>query len=159
EIAACGAFQLVDRRRLLPELFAGDEVETFSDLVEVREKIDRYLRDEEARRDVIERGRRRVLAEHTYERRMEELVATMVAEFPRVAERVRKRIEQRETVEAELERHPGLAELLAGLPDRRWFGMGNILGGIVTGEGNLSRAEKIFLMLQNVEILWEKIPE
>ncbi|WP_298438396.1 glycosyltransferase [Geobacter sp.] len=159
EIAACGAFQLVDRRRLLPELFAGDEVETFSDLAEVREKIDRYLRDEEARRDVSERGRRRVLAEHTYERRMVELVATMVAEFPGVAERVRKRIERRETVEAELERHPGLKELLDGVPDRRWFGMGNILGGIVTGEGSLSRAEKIFLMLQNVEILWEKIPE
>ncbi|WP_236685621.1 glycosyltransferase [Geobacter pickeringii] len=159
EIAACGAFQLVDRRRLLPELFEADEMETFSELAEVREKIDRSLRDEEGRRAVVERGRRRVLAEHTYERRMEELVATMVAEFPQVAERVRKRIERRETVETEQERHPGLAEILATVPDRRWFTMGNILGGIVTGEGNLSRAEKIFLMLQNVEILWEKIPE
>ncbi|WP_231934170.1 glycosyltransferase [Geobacter sp. DSM 9736] len=159
EIAACGAFQLVDRRSLLPELFEENEIEVFSSLVEARDKIDRYLRNANARREVAERGQLRVIAEHTYERRMEELVATMVAEFPNVADRVLTRIQRREEIEADLDRHPGLPELLAKLPDKRWFALGNVLGGIVTGEGKLSRAEKIFLMLQNVEITWDKIPE
>lgn len=159
EIAACNAFQLVDRRRLLPELLADDEVETFSGLAEARDKIDHYLKDHEARRQVTERGRRRVLAEHTYERRMEELVATMVGEFPQVAERVRGRIALRDELEADMGRHPGLPEILDRIPDRRWFGMGDVLAGIVTGEGKLTRAERLFLMLQNVEVLWEKIPE
>ncbi|RNC67286.1 MAG: hypothetical protein ED859_15545 [Desulfuromonadales bacterium] len=159
EIAACGAFQLVDRRSLLPELFGEGDLATFGSLAEARDTIDRHLHDEEARRHVALRGRERVLAEHTYERRMEELVATMVGAFPHVAERVRKRIERRGEIMGNLERHPGLEKLLERMPDRRWFTLRNALEGIVTGEGKLSRAERIFLMLQNVEVLWEKIPE
>lgn len=45
EIASCNAFQLVDRRTLLGELFAEDEMETFSDIGELRNKIDYYQKD------------------------------------------------------------------------------------------------------------------
>ena len=159
EIACCGAFQLVDRRTLLPGLFEPDELETFSSLEEVREKIDRYLTDADGRMALAERGRQRVLAEHTYERRMEELVATMLAEFPATAQRVRSRAEKLESIMAELDSHEGLEELLQRLPDRQWFGLNDVMGVVATGKGKLSRAEKIFLMLQNVEVLWEAIPE
>lgn len=74
EIAACGAFQLVDRRRLLPELFTEDEMATFSDMDELHEKITYYLKNSEERLAVAAKGRKRTLAEHTYKQRMARLL-------------------------------------------------------------------------------------
>jgi len=74
ELAACGAFQLVDRRELMPELFADDEVAAFSSMEELLEKIDHFLAHPEERAGFVERGRQRVLRDHTYHRRMESLI-------------------------------------------------------------------------------------
>jgi spore maturation protein CgeB len=70
ELAACGAFQLVDRRGLLPELFAEDELAVFDSLEELEEKCRYYKNRPEERRAFAVRARARVLAEHTYARRM-----------------------------------------------------------------------------------------
>jgi len=48
EVAACGAFQLVDRRALMAESFAEDELATFTSLSELTEKIDYFLEHPEA---------------------------------------------------------------------------------------------------------------
>ncbi len=77
EIAACGAFQLVDKRSMLPEVFDDREVVVFEGLKDAREKIDHFLDREEERLAFAERGRRRVLAEHTYLLRMKELLGTL----------------------------------------------------------------------------------
>jgi spore maturation protein CgeB len=69
EIAACGAFQLVDRRDPLPDLFTADEMVTFGSMAELRSGIARYLADPDERQAVATRARARVLAEHTYEHR------------------------------------------------------------------------------------------
>jgi len=74
EVAACGAFQLADRRGLMPELFSPDELATFESLDELKELIDAYLADEDARREVAARARARVLRDHTYDRRMQDLL-------------------------------------------------------------------------------------
>jgi len=74
ELAACGAFQLVDRRELMPELFADDELACFSDMQELLEKIDYFLARPEERAAFAERGRQRVLRDHTYHARMETLI-------------------------------------------------------------------------------------
>ncbi|MDR1685156.1 MAG: glycosyltransferase [Desulfovibrio sp.] len=74
EIAACGAFQLTDRRGLLPELYDPDEAATFSNAYELREKIRYYTAHPEERAAVAERARRRTLAEHTYAARMKRLL-------------------------------------------------------------------------------------
>ena len=55
EIAACGGFQLVDRRSLLGELFEEGELELFGDLAELRGKIDHYLARPEERNRFAER--------------------------------------------------------------------------------------------------------
>ncbi len=77
ELAACGAFQLVDRRGLLPELFAADEIVTFEDLDELKQKIDYFLSRPREREEIARRSRQRVLSEHTYEQRMKDLLSTM----------------------------------------------------------------------------------
>ncbi|MFH1090408.1 MAG: glycosyltransferase [Pseudomonadota bacterium] len=75
EIASCGAFQLVDKRRPLSLHFLPEEeIATFSDLVELRNKIDFYLAHPEDRREFGLRARKRVLAEHTYAHRLESLL-------------------------------------------------------------------------------------
>ena len=70
ELAACEAFQLVDRRSLMPELFRDDELAVFESLEDLREKIDFYSERPEERRAMAARARARVLAEHTYAARM-----------------------------------------------------------------------------------------
>lgn len=153
EIAACGAFQLVDRRSLLNELFDEDEMETFSSLEEMRDKIALYLEDEDGRREVAARGRARVLSEHTYQARMEELLAVMSDHFPVLAERRQRRLDERERMMSDLSGQQGLEDLLARIPKGQGYRLQDIYGAIGTGEGKLSRAEKIFLMLQNTPVV------
>ncbi|MDR2695706.1 MAG: glycosyltransferase [Deltaproteobacteria bacterium] len=74
ELAACGAFQLVDRRELMPELFADDEVAGFSSMQELLERIDYFLARPAERAAFAERGRQRVLRDHTYHKRMDTLI-------------------------------------------------------------------------------------
>ena len=86
ELAACGAFQLVDRRDLMADLFEDDELVTFGSMEELRELIGRYLSDEAERRAVAERARARVLADHTYRARMAALLdycAQRLPDWPR----------------------------------------------------------------------------
>jgi spore maturation protein CgeB len=80
EIASCGGFQLVDRRSLLEELFARDEIAVFENLEDAREKIRYFLSREEEREAYARRGRRRVLEEHTYDLRMRELLGVLYAD-------------------------------------------------------------------------------
>lgn len=74
ELACCGAFQLVDKRKLLPEMFAENELATFSDMTELKEQINFYLANPAARQEMANRARARVLKEHTYQNRMQTLL-------------------------------------------------------------------------------------
>ena len=71
DLAAAGAFQLVDRRSQLPQFFAPEtEMATFASVTELREKIAYFLEHEEERRMVAQAGRRRLLGEHCYTHRL-----------------------------------------------------------------------------------------
>jgi spore maturation protein CgeB len=74
ELAACGAFQLVDTRLLLPELFAEGELALFSSMAELLDGVEFYRAHPEKRAEVAAKGRARVLAEHTYVHRMRTLL-------------------------------------------------------------------------------------
>ena len=77
ELAAMGAFQLVDRRSLMDGLFGPDELATFDTPEEFYRQIDHFLAHPEEREAYARRARERVLAEHTYERRMRTLLTAM----------------------------------------------------------------------------------
>lgn len=81
ELAAMGAFQLVDQRGLLNELFADDELATFENETEFYRKIDYYLAHPEEREEYTRKARERVLRNHTYVIRMADLVAHMERYF------------------------------------------------------------------------------
>lgn len=74
ELAACGAFQMVDWRSPLGDLFADDEVVTFRSIAELRDRIAYYLRNAEARQAIATRARARALAEHGFAHRVERIL-------------------------------------------------------------------------------------
>lgn len=81
ELASCGAFQLVDERKLLPELFEiGKEMITFSDYKEMEDKADYYLAHPEERKIIATRARQRALRDHTYEKRLEQMLGHIYAD-------------------------------------------------------------------------------
>ncbi|MEW6441362.1 MAG: glycosyltransferase [bacterium] len=79
EIASCGAFQLVDRRSLLGELFSEEEMVCYGDLDDLKAKIDYALDQDAYRSQRALEGRARVLREHTYALRMQELLGVLYA--------------------------------------------------------------------------------
>lgn len=75
EIAACGAFQIVDQRALMPELYSEDEMALFSSMEGLKDRIDFFLGRPEERQAITERSRSRTLKDHTYAQRMEKLLS------------------------------------------------------------------------------------
>ncbi len=82
ELACCQAFQLVDQRSLLGEMFSREEIAVFSGMDELKEKIDYYLTRPQERQEMAQRARTRVLAEHTYAHRMQTLLDFMEKHLP-----------------------------------------------------------------------------
>jgi spore maturation protein CgeB len=78
EATGTGAMLVTDAGSNLGDLFEpGAEVVAYRDPDELEAALDRYLADEAARRAVAAAGQRRTLGEHTYDRRMEELVGLL----------------------------------------------------------------------------------
>ena len=82
EVAACGGFQLVDRRGLMAELFAEDELAVFDRMEELAPRIEQFLAHPEEREAVARRGWARVLRDHTYAKRMQTLLAFIAQRRP-----------------------------------------------------------------------------
>ncbi len=84
ELAAIGAFQVVDKRELMSELFPEDTLVTFSTPEEMLEKTEYYIAHPEERHAFSNAARAHVLAHHTYEHRMQSLLeyTQKVCTFP-----------------------------------------------------------------------------
>lgn len=150
ELAACRAFQLVDERTLLPELFNADELATFSSMDDLKEKIDYYLSHEDERMALARRGQERVLKDHTYQQRMASLLDFIRAhrsDWPKARK-------QDGGVFAYLpeELKASAAELLArhNLPENTAFS--EVVAAIRSGQGRLSELETSLLFLDE----WKK---
>lgn len=75
EIAACATFQLVDDRPELPSLYTpGYDIATFTTPGELVNQIEYYLKHEEERREIARRGLHRTVHEHTYRKRLQQLL-------------------------------------------------------------------------------------
>lgn len=78
DVPASGSFLLTDHRRQVERLFEpGREVALYHGPEEIPGLLERYLADPGERARMAEAGRRRVLAEHTYEHRLSAMLAAM----------------------------------------------------------------------------------
>jgi len=82
ELAAMGAFQLVDKRQCMPDLFATDDLATFSNMDELKEKIDYFLKNPKEMDKFKLNAQKKVLSEHTYQHRMQTLIDFMQKTIP-----------------------------------------------------------------------------
>jgi spore maturation protein CgeB len=73
KILACGAFELCDDVAVIRRYFSTDELVTAND-AEWLPTFEHYLRSDEERRRIQERGRAKVLAQHTYHNRVTQLL-------------------------------------------------------------------------------------
>ncbi|MEE3329681.1 MAG: glycosyltransferase [Myxococcota bacterium] len=81
ELAGIGGFQLVDWRPALEDLFLdGEELVSFRDMDDLRSKIDHYLVRDSERQTIAARGRARAQRDHTFERRLQLLIDTVLGE-------------------------------------------------------------------------------
>jgi spore maturation protein CgeB len=156
ELAGARAFQLVDRRRELPQFFAVDrEVATFRDLAECRRKIAYYLAHEDERREIAEQSQRRALAAHTYRHRMAEAIERIGAGPVPLAPR-RRTAPTAGAVAAVPECEAGLRRVLERLDPDRVLDASAFTEAVQHGEGPLTEEEQLLLFMR--EALGEVVP-
>ncbi len=151
ELAACGAFQLVDERALLAECFEpGREIATFSSVSDLKDKIAYYLEHPEERQDIARRGRERALREHTYEKRLDEMLTTIYASsYQKLRQREQEspwaEMIQRASFEPELKERCERANARGEEPI-----LDGLIADITMGEGQLTDTEQKLLFLFHV---------
>jgi len=81
EAAGIGAFQMVDWRPGLAQLFEdGKELVSFSGIADLKEKLDFWLPKDEERREIAVAGKHRAHSHHTYRHRLDLLLATLAGQ-------------------------------------------------------------------------------
>ncbi|SKA76765.1 spore maturation protein CgeB [Paucidesulfovibrio gracilis DSM 16080] len=86
DVPACGAFLLTDQASQLAELLEpGREIAVYEEVEDIPDSVRRWLTDGSRRRSVAQRARKRVLAQHTYEHRLQRLLQTMRQTFTNLA--------------------------------------------------------------------------
>jgi spore maturation protein CgeB len=84
DVPSSRSFLLTDHSRQLEELFEpGREVAIYNGPEDIPEQVRRWLADPMERERISRAGRRRVLAEHTYDRRLAELLSAMAQSLTR----------------------------------------------------------------------------
>jgi len=150
ELAACGAFQLTDRRSLLPDVLTADEVATVSSPDELPAEITRWLREPEQRVAMAAQARQRVLAEHTYAHRMRDLLSQIgVASPDRIGSILRGDRQAEALASTAADPFPSLASTLRTFPSTQRVELKHLAAQIRSRGpmGTLSREDLMVLML------------
>ncbi|TKB54114.1 MAG: hypothetical protein E8D50_05800 [Nitrospira sp.] len=150
ELAACGAFQLTDRRSLMPDLFAENEIATLSSPEALPAEITRWLHEPAQRVAMAAQARQRVLAEHTYQHRMRDLLSCIgVASPDRIGSILRGDRQAEALASAATDSFPSLASTLRTFPSTQRVELKQIAAQIrsLGPMGTLSREDLMLLML------------
>ena len=149
EVASCGAFQLVDERALLPELFSRDEMAVFGSLEDLKERIAHFSAHPEERRRMADCARERVLKEHTYKHRMQTLLAFAEERLPGFGKR--KRVAWPSNMTAEMQTAVTALIKETGLPESADFD--DLVSAVRGKSDRLSDVETALLFLDE----WKKL--
>jgi spore maturation protein CgeB len=75
EVLACGALLMVDRQQDVLRLFKpGQDLVVFNNVKELQDLVGYYLQHPKEAKAIAERGRKKVLAKHTYQHRIQEIL-------------------------------------------------------------------------------------
>ncbi len=148
ELAAIGAFQLVDTRGLMAELFPQDMLATFESVDEMYAKVEYYLRHEEERLAMIEKAQVHVRTMHSYEKRLE----TLLEYVEKTCGPWKKRHYEQEFAHVPEHMQADLAQLFENLQLPAKASFEDVVARIRLRSGNLSPLETTILFLDE----WRK---
>jgi spore maturation protein CgeB len=149
EILACEGFQLVDRRKYMDGVFEdGKDLVVFDTVDDLRKKIKYYLANEEERLAIAAHGRETVVKNHTYERRVREMMNIILLDS---YEQIKSKLETRKQNISELlretEGNKELHDLIMQFSDKKSLSIRDMAERIKSGKGRLSKSEAMILML------------
>ncbi len=152
EIAACGGFQLVDERSELVHLFQpGEEIVTFKDIEDLKNKIDYYLEYKDERKAIAAKSRIKAVSEHSFERRLEEMLVHI---FQNSLQKLKDSLESRANTIDVLVEHAGeaseLGTYLKSFGSKSNFNLKTVVERIESEEGDLTKNELLLLMVDQV---------
>jgi len=148
DLAATGAFQLVDWRQQLPEFFQPEvEVATFSSLTELREKIHYFLAHEEERRQMAQRSRERCLRDHTYRQRMGQALEIIADFYPELLSQRSKPASPWQSLRQLFPADHPVQELLSRPGLEQISDLGDLVGRLRADDAPLTESEAIFWLL------------
>ena len=151
ELAAAGAFQLVDERTLLAEQFhIGPEMAVFHDGHEMHERIDHYIAHPEERAAIIRASRARALGEHTYQHRLKAMMEHIYADqFERL--QARTNTGQWALTLGAAKEFPELEKKMQEVYQRGDEPqLDALIDGVTAGKGQLSEFEQKLLFLHHI---------
>lgn len=149
ELAACGAFQLVDHRSHLPEVFSDREIVSFRKFGDVPALVTTWLGDQAARQAMAHVARERVLAAHTYVHRMHDLLGQIGLSQPDRIGSVLRGDRQQESLVARCAEDRPLEALLKDCPSGQRLELKDVAARIRSKgpSATLKREELMVLML------------
>jgi spore maturation protein CgeB len=148
EIASCGAFQLVDPRSHLSELFRPEqEIICFESIQDLREKIAYYLDHPEERRNMALKSQERAHRDHTYERRATRMLEIIVENHVSRFMTLKERVQTPEHLITEAGPETELGQFLSRFKGEDHITLETIVSRIHQGKGKLTEPEIIFLLM------------
>jgi spore maturation protein CgeB len=151
ELASCGAFQLVDERSLLPEVFeSGKELVTFKDSKDLKEKISHYMNKPTERAQIGAAARARVLRDHTYEARLKQMLSIIYgSKFETLNNR--QLSSPWHAMIRRTEKYPELqARCKAAHARGEMPKLDGLVADVITGQGKLTETEQKLLFLHHL---------
>ena len=147
EIAACRGFQLVDFRSHLSRFFNEDEeIVTFRDDKDAKKKIDYFLCRPEERKEIAQMAYKRVVKEHTYEKRMEEMMGFLIERGFQGSSPLPGSYRVKDLLK-EAGEGTELKNYLLRFANRRSIDLSDIIEEIGRGSGDITSTESIFIMM------------
>lgn len=157
ETASCRGFQLVDHRSLLADHFSlGDEIISYSCPEELRGLIEYYLQHSEERNRIAAKSRERILKEHTYEHRMQELLSFVAAKKPECFYYKNNNIPLVRDTHAFCMEHPELKSIIESAGNGMQVNLDQIVSMIGSQSSTLQYHEAIFLLIKDFQQLFQE---
>lgn len=153
ELAASKNFQLVDARKPIFDFFHEDEIATFTSVDDLKEKIDFYLKNPDEREKIIEKSYNRVVSNHTYELRLQEMIHHIIGSSNKSKffkdERITKEslLDDISKKEKDLGKDYSELKKIISDVDKNDINLMGIVNSILKKDKKLSKEESIFLMM------------
>ena len=152
EIASCKGFQLLDSRSDLSNLFNVDEeLVVFNSFEELKDQFNFYISNPKLRSEIANRSYQRVLAEHTIEHRMQELlIHVFINRFDSIEKNQMSKLDPLSYCIEKAGKNTTLGKYLEEFEGTKNFSLKTLAAHIHKGKGDLDDNETLLMMMDQL---------